>query len=204
MLGASAYIGIMKNMFDSLACDFQTDTLSRTSDIPCFSGTHFMYISVSIFVLVVYYPLATFMYANLQFVNKGSDLKYAPNFIVYLAQVKLILAILASFFRRNETIQLVVRLVLSAASIAFLALLSYLHQPCIIAKANIWHTMSYLICTWIVLCTLIVVLGDGSLQLASIFALCSMVCGSLIIFLITLIIYRVKYVNPSQAESKCN
>lgn len=85
LLGASAYIGIMKNMFDSLACDFDTDTLSRTSDISCFTGTHFLYIAVSIFVLVVYYPLATFMYANLQFVNKGSDLKYAPNFIVYLA-----------------------------------------------------------------------------------------------------------------------
>lgn len=202
LLGASAYIGIMKNMFDSLACDFDTDTLSRTSDISCFSGIHFMYIAVSIFVLIVYYPLATFMYANLQFVNKGSDLKYAPNFIVYLAQVKLIIAILASFFRRDVTAELIVRIVLSAASLAFLALLSYKQQPCIIAKANIWHTMGYLICTWIALSTLIVVVGEGSIQLASIFAVCSMAGGSVIIFLITFGIYRVKYVNPSKAESE--
>ncbi len=125
LLGASAYTGVIKNMFDSLACDFTSDTLNRDSSIACFTGIHFLYIGVGLLVLILYYPLATFMYANLQFVNKGSDLKYAPNFMVYLAQVKLIIAILASFFRKDNTIQLTVRLLLSAAAVSFLAFLSF-------------------------------------------------------------------------------
>ena len=128
LLGASAYIGIIKNLFDTLACDFSdpnNTTLWRDDSITCFSGIHYLYISVGLLVLILYYPLATFMYANLQFVNKGSDLKYAPNFMVSLAQVKLMLAILASFFRKHIVSQLAVRLGLSASALLFLAFLSY-------------------------------------------------------------------------------
>ena len=65
------------------------------------------------------------MYANLQFVNKASDLKYNPNFMVYLAQSKLIIAILASFFSSTDTKKLSVRIGLSSAAMFFLAFLSY-------------------------------------------------------------------------------
>ena len=34
--------------------------------------------------ILCYYPLATFLYSNLQFVNKATDLKFHPQFVVYL------------------------------------------------------------------------------------------------------------------------
>ena len=47
--------------------------------------------------ILAYYPFATFLYSNLQFMNKDTDLKFDPQFIVYLAQAKLIFASLSSF-----------------------------------------------------------------------------------------------------------
>lgn len=47
--------------------------------------------------ILAYYPFATFLYSNLQFVNKVTDLKFHPQFVVYLAQVKLIFSALSSF-----------------------------------------------------------------------------------------------------------
>ena len=97
----------------------------RDPQINCFEGVHYLYITIGLITLIAYYPLATFMYSNLQFVNKSSDLKYNPNFMVYLAQAKLIIAILASFFSSDNTIQLSVRIGLSSAVMLFLAFLSY-------------------------------------------------------------------------------
>ena len=35
--------------------------------------------------ILMYYPFSTFLYANLQFMNKDTDLKYLPEFVVYIA-----------------------------------------------------------------------------------------------------------------------
>lgn len=70
--------------------------------------------------ILSYYPFATFLYSNLQFLNKDTDLKYHPQFIVYLAQAKLIFSSVASFFH-TTTGQLVARHSIMAASMLFLA-----------------------------------------------------------------------------------
>ena len=127
ILASSAYTGVIKNLFDTLACDLESKPyfMNRDPHINCFEGVHYLYITIGLITLIAYYPLATFMYSNLQFVNKSSDLKYNPNFMVYLAQAKLIIAILASFFSSDNAIQLSVRIGLSSAVMLFLAFLSY-------------------------------------------------------------------------------
>ena len=52
----------------------------------------------SIVGITAYYPLASFIYPNLQFADKSLDLKYKPTFIILLAQGKLVLTGIAVFF----------------------------------------------------------------------------------------------------------
>lgn len=92
--------------------------------------------------ILAYYPFATFLYANLQFVNKDTDLKYNPQFMVYLAQAKLIFSSLASFLHSSNT-SLIVRLALMASTILFLGLMSVYKQPCLVAQSNIFHSAGY-------------------------------------------------------------
>ena len=100
--------------------------------------------------ILCYYPFATFLYANLQFVNKNTDLKYNPQFMVYLAQAKLIFASLASFLHSTKT-SLIIRLTLMAATILLLAFTSAYHQPCLVVNANIFHTAGYVSVAYVIL-----------------------------------------------------
>ena len=53
---------------------------------------------VSFIGLILYYPAATFMDPNLQFVDKTLDIKFAPTYLIFLCQGKLMIAGAAVFF----------------------------------------------------------------------------------------------------------
>lgn len=73
--------------------------------------------------ILAYYPFATFLYANLQFINKDTDLKYHPQFMVYLAQTKLIFSSVASFLHSSNT-SMIIRITLMGAALLFLGIKS--------------------------------------------------------------------------------
>lgn len=62
------------------------------STIMCTSDTHIRYMGVSFLSLMLYYPISTFMYPNLQFQNKALDVKYDPSYKIIKVQACLILA----------------------------------------------------------------------------------------------------------------
>lgn len=59
--------------------------LLKEPTIECFGVAHFALMGGALVGILAYYPFATFLYANLQFMNKDTDLKYNPQFLVYLA-----------------------------------------------------------------------------------------------------------------------
>lgn len=42
--------------------------------------------TVGLFGIIIYYPLATFFFPNLQFQDRALDLKYDPTFMVLVIQ----------------------------------------------------------------------------------------------------------------------
>ena len=143
------YIPILKNLINVFVCDYDLNpaALYRNTDIICWESDHFMFICLGFIGIMVYYPLATFMFANLQFQDKDLDLKYKPTFLIVLAQIKLLLAGISAFWQDNSDIG--VRI--GAAIICFLWMAVYNHknQPCMIKKANLIHTISYIALIWV-------------------------------------------------------
>ena len=126
LMSASLYTFIVKNLLDAFSCDFSNTSqavLLKQADVSCFGGLHFGLMGGALVGILAYYPFATFLYANLQFVNKDTDLKYNPQFMVYLAQAKLIFSSLASFLHSSDS-SLIVRLALMAATTFFLGMTS--------------------------------------------------------------------------------
>lgn len=58
----------------------------------CGSVRQKVFMAVAAIAMVIYYPVATFLYPNLQFIDDGDDLKYEPTFIVVETQAKLLIA----------------------------------------------------------------------------------------------------------------
>ena len=145
-MSASFYTFILKNLLDAFSCNFSNSSevvLLREESVQCFEAAHFALMGGALIGLLAYYPFATFLYANLQFINKDTDLKYHPQFMVYLAQAKLIFSSLASFLHSSDT-SLIIRITLMAATALFLGIKSALSEPCLVKSANIFHTAGYL------------------------------------------------------------
>lgn len=58
----------------------------------CNSTKHKVFMGVAFFGMLLYYPLASFLYPNLQIADDGDDLRYEPAFVVVETQSKLFLA----------------------------------------------------------------------------------------------------------------
>ena len=89
-----------------------------------------------------YYPFATFLYSNLQFVNKTTDIKFHPQFIVYIAQIKFIFSTLASFLHSTSSL-VIIRLMIMSGFMFILALISITKTPCMVQSVNHIFSVSY-------------------------------------------------------------
>lgn len=101
---------IMRTFINVFSCDYTSvcsvcyeikanpslpkDPFSLYSDlqIVCSSTKHKVLMGVAVAGMLLYYPLASFLYPNLQFADEGDDLKYEPTFVVIETQAKLFLA----------------------------------------------------------------------------------------------------------------
>ena len=66
-----------------------TSTHSMVQTMQCWSGTHLFYVFLAVVALLAYYPMASFIYPQLQFCDKHADVKYTTSFVVLLNQAKL-------------------------------------------------------------------------------------------------------------------
>ena len=103
---------------------------------------------LSLISILLYYPAATLIYPLVQYTNKGVELKYDENFLVFLIQTKLIIAALSIFLKTGPDIM--IKLIIVFFLMIGLAVFSYKYQPCLLKFANKWHTMGYLICAWVI------------------------------------------------------
>jgi hypothetical protein len=145
LLSSGAYFPVIKTLLSVLACNYVvnangedvTATLARETDITCWEGQHLLMVFGSVIGVMLYYPLASFIYPNLQFADKSLDLKYKPTFIILLAQGKLVLTGIAVFFPGQAYLLLSTTLVVYV----LFALLNYTMQPCLVQWVNDGRTL---------------------------------------------------------------
>ena len=84
----------MKSFLDTFSCNYSVKpwTLYEDPSILCNTDTHYFYIFFAALGIILYYPLSSFLFPNIQFQNKSLDLKYDPTFIVILTQIKLLIS----------------------------------------------------------------------------------------------------------------
>lgn len=88
------YVIIIKSFVDTFSCNYNVKpwTLHENPNMICNDDTHYTYVFLASLGIILYYPLSSFLFPNIQFQNKSLDLKYDPTFLVILAQVKLLIA----------------------------------------------------------------------------------------------------------------
>lgn len=166
----------------------------------CWGSEHLLYVAGSVLALLAYYPLATFVYPNLQFASKDTDIKYRPSWITLLQQMRLLLAAATVFAPANPLVAVGPSLVLFITA----ALVTYSMQPCLIWWINQLRVGLFLMLAWAALCAIALVGGCPRLA-------CQVALGAGMLVLATLIsaylfrAYRVadiaSPVKPSEVES---
>lgn len=159
----------MKSFIDAFSCNYDVNpwTLYEDPTIICNEGTHYLYIFLAVIGVLLYYPLSSFLFPNIQFQNKSLDLKYDPTFIVILTQMKLLISgisyiifisyISLFFFSYNKGTAsffpvgtgLIIQLTVSTIALLFLALIDKIMKPCLVKKHNILEVGGYLIAAWV-------------------------------------------------------
>jgi hypothetical protein len=163
LVGINLYYPLMINLVQIVGCSSMTtmgleDRMQLNADIVCWEGTHLWAVISMVVAVCLFYPLASFMLPNMQFVNNALDIKFDSTFLVFGAQGKLLLAGVFTFFRTAPA------LLMGAATINYVTLLvlCYTFQPCLVKRINRWKTLSYAVPAWCHLCALLYVVGfDG-------------------------------------------
>ena len=153
LLGKSMYFTIICSLLSALACDFSESKLIVQESIECFSDDHSAYLLVSLLLFLVYYPIATLLYPNVQYQDRALDIKFDSTFLVLESQGKLLIASFGVFFKSEDWVWMK----LSVMGTVFLCLfvLSLKMQPCICQSYNIVKTGVYLLPVWVCGCSLL-------------------------------------------------
>jgi hypothetical protein len=148
VLGNIGYQPLLLNLLAITVCREYDGLLvvSGTSDLVCWSGHHMWYVSIGLFTGLVFYPAATILFPNFQFLDSTLDIKYSPSFLLQLLQAKLVLAYFKAYWgtaadnsHTSATVLLSVSLVVFCGQ----ALSSHLMQPCLARHMNIVRTLSF-------------------------------------------------------------
>ena len=70
----------------------------RMSTEVCYGGIHKLLMYFAFIGIMLFYPLQTFLFPDLQYADKTLDLKFKTSYIIFQIQVKLIIIGLSSFF----------------------------------------------------------------------------------------------------------
>jgi len=128
--------------------------------VECGSTLHHWFIVLASFGLFFYYPISSFLYPNLQYLNVGNDIKYDTSFVVLFNQAKLIIigkfpnifpfnnfvAVTIFFPYKNEVL---VSLFVSIAIWIGLALINRILKPNVVIVLNLWETALYFTGAWV-------------------------------------------------------
>jgi len=168
IVGNMLYFPILKILFEATACDYGIKTsamyLIADPDIVCWTKAHIPYLVSSAVGILMYYPLAMralVLAQTMREVKHAHHIIYDPRFLVYEAQLKLLIILTRAFFS-NEIWPHLASL---GAIILALFILQIVMKPCVSSpKVNLWRGVGYVLVLDTVICSMLsVILGEDNL-----------------------------------------
>jgi len=114
-----------------------------------------LYVLGAIVAILLFYPLASLVYPNLQFEDKSVDIKYQPSFMIFLQQLRLLAVGVAVLHPETPWVTVPTGLV----CFVLLVFLSISMQPCLIWWVNGLRATLYGICICVSLASLLLLAG---------------------------------------------
>jgi hypothetical protein len=158
-VGTILFYPLIINLIQIVGCSSDGYLKFYDQTMSCYAGEHIAAVTVMIIAVCLFYPLASFMLPNMQFVNASLDVKFDSTFMVFSAQGKLLLAGVFTFFGDTPGV------LMGAATVIYITLLliCWTGQPCLVKRVNRWKTLSFAVPAWCHACTLLyVILGQDT------------------------------------------
>jgi hypothetical protein len=152
-VGSILFYPLVINLIQIVGCDSEGYLKTYDQNLQCYSPYHLAAVMCMIAAVCLFYPLASFMLPNMQFVNASLDVKFDSTFMVFSAQGKLLLAGIFTFFDEAGVL-------MGAATVVYITLLliCWTGQPCLVKRVNRWKTLSFAVPAWCHACTLVYVI----------------------------------------------
>jgi len=180
-------VWIITTFIDLFACDYYAtpNVLFYMPEIQCGSYLHHWFIVLAACGLFLYYPISSFLYPNLQYLNVGNDFKYDPSFVVLFNQAKLIIIAVTIFFPYENEAH--IPLLVSIAIWLGLAVVNRILKPNVVKVLNIWETGLYFAGAWVNIAALIARFSKNTALSTTI-----LILGLIAITIITYAVHRYK------------
>jgi hypothetical protein len=143
------YLVILKQLFAAFACTYEPHgsrmTLIAYPSLTCWTDHHFELMGASFLALCLYYPtvlraLPLAQAMKVHYEGYSRHIVYLPKYLVFEAQVKLLLTLTKTFFHNR-----IIDLSALGACIVMLLLLQVYYKPCVSSpKVNLWRVVGYI------------------------------------------------------------
>ncbi|EAR95963.2 transmembrane protein, putative (macronuclear) [Tetrahymena thermophila SB210] len=162
MAGIAMMFWIFKILLDGMSCDYSVvpKYLYQQPDFICLEQKQITLIGLGVLGIFIFYPMASFLWPNVQYQNRSLDLRYDPTYLVISTQVKFLLAGGTAFLAHPD-----VQVYYFAFSTILLLLFAFLTnkmKPCLLKKVNPLDMGGYFLCGWFHLSALIVTATENT------------------------------------------
>jgi hypothetical protein len=142
IFGGGAYIFVVKYMMNIYACEFDMDPPKiPKAFIECYTSWHIGLMVSAFTSLMVYYPIATFLFPLMQFNDSDLDFKHKQTYLIVLAQAKLLISGFKVFLPYSKYYEY--QLVLSSVVLFLIFIYTVIEKPCYEKRFNLWASFGY-------------------------------------------------------------
>lgn len=110
----------------------------------CWSKSHSLYVAAASISLLLYFPLASFIFPNLQFADTSLDLKFEPSYLVLYQQARLVIAAALAWYPTD----MFPALMAATVGNGILGIMSMKFRPCLVPAMNELCSMGFLAAAW--------------------------------------------------------
>lgn len=202
IFGGGLYIFIIKYIMNIFACEYNSDPpVIPKASIECYTPLHIGLMVSALFSLLIYYPIATFLFPLLQFNDTDLNFKHNQTFLIILSQAKLFISGVKVFLPYSLYYEW--QLLISSMVLCFLFLYTFIRKPCVEWRFNLWSSFGYFFSCFTNFFAYINVLVGGSVVVSFCYfaVIATGLFSSLIAHLMLSLRNRVKVVDGEQSST---
>lgn len=164
VLGNAIFLPVLKTLLRAFTCVYPDGVQARhivLGEMRCWEGAHLAYIYIAVLAIALYYPLASYVYPNLQFADKSVDLKFDPMFMIFQQQTRLAIAGVVVVGHAHLTMVMC----FTGCVHLWQMVVNIRTEPCVVLSVNHWRTFEFAVQAWCCACAALL-LVSGMRQVA--------------------------------------